>query len=343
VHDGLGGPPVEHLDVESDQLEHLGEVVAHSAVRAHARRRRHVVALELAHQGVEHDAREVPLAREALCAGHQRILVGPVQGIAGLECQRALPLVIADERARHARRQHVLAVLRVHGLWEHPHRPAEELAARVLLHLPSARMVEAIRVVDLLYVLRLVPVEDLEVVDRSHHPAIFRADRRRRAPGQGCGLGVRDRECQGDRPGEVATALGDAPLVEHLVIAVGAHRPLQRGQRAVADPIHGGEVGAGHLHLGQIVYLLQKRGALVQRHDAVHRLVEPSVDGYQVSRRLDFAHVLLISFGLDLEGDAGGSALTRQGIRCPRSRTGSDPPFRRSGAGTDGYAERVRW
>src|SRR5262245_28240177 len=137
VHDRLARPAVEHLHVEADQLEDVVQVVAdrvperrvlvafaeepavvQDAVGAHARHRGDVVLLELPHQRVQHDAGEMTLAGEALRARDERVLVGAVQGVARLEGERALPLPLADQRARHARREDVLAVLRVEDLRE---------------------------------------------------------------------------------------------------------------------------------------------------------------------------------------------------------------------------------
>ncbi len=123
VHHGFLRAAVQHLDVEADQLEDLGEVVAallpqrlvlvalaeelliaQRAVAAHADAGRDVVALQLADQRVEHHAGEVALAGELLDAGDQRVLVGAVQWVAGLEGKGALPTAIGDQRARLARR-----------------------------------------------------------------------------------------------------------------------------------------------------------------------------------------------------------------------------------------------
>ena len=114
------------------------------AVAAHAHHGGHVVALELADQRVQHDAGEVALAGEPLGARHERVLVRAVQRVARLEGERALPLAVADQRARHARREHVLAVLGVRGLRQRAELAAEELRARVGLDHAAAGVVEAL-------------------------------------------------------------------------------------------------------------------------------------------------------------------------------------------------------
>ncbi len=122
MHQGLARPAVEHFDVERNHLEDVGQlvpdllpqgviaiayaeqaVIVKCPVAAHANGGGDVVSLELADQRVEHHAGERPVARQPLGARHERVLVGAVQRIAGLEGQRALPASLADQRAGHAR------------------------------------------------------------------------------------------------------------------------------------------------------------------------------------------------------------------------------------------------
>jgi hypothetical protein len=123
-----------------------------------------------------------------------------VQRIAGLERERALPLAVADQRARHARREHVLAVLGVDDLRQRAQLAARELRAHVLLDHAPARMVEAVGAVDALHVLVLVPVETLDVVEDRHDAALVVAHRSRAAARELRRLVVRDRQRERDRP-----------------------------------------------------------------------------------------------------------------------------------------------
>ena len=59
-------------------------------VRLHPHLGVDVVALELAHERVERDAGVLAFARELLDAVHERVLVRPVERIAGLEGQHGL-------------------------------------------------------------------------------------------------------------------------------------------------------------------------------------------------------------------------------------------------------------
>ena len=107
-------------------------VVDQRPVGPHARDGVDVVALGLADQRVEHGAGEVALARQPFQADDQGVLVGPVQRVAGLEGDDALPaLARANSVARLARRQDELAVLGVLRLRQDPHLAADEVRPRV--------------------------------------------------------------------------------------------------------------------------------------------------------------------------------------------------------------------
>ena len=117
VHDGLGRAAVVHAHVQADQLQVVVQVLAlHRAqssaslspspeqavddqglVGLHAGRGRDVVALELADEGVEHDAGLLAvLAQDHLGAVDQRVLVGAVQRVAGLEGDGLLPTAFSS-------------------------------------------------------------------------------------------------------------------------------------------------------------------------------------------------------------------------------------------------------
>ena len=119
-------------------------VVDQGAVGAHARGGVHVVALGLADQRVEHGAGEVPFAGQPFQADDQGVLVGPVQRVARLEGDDALPALLGEQRPRLARRQDEVAVLGVLRLRQHPHLAADEMFARIVEHHAAARMVGAL-------------------------------------------------------------------------------------------------------------------------------------------------------------------------------------------------------
>ena len=270
VHDRFGGATVEHLDVETDQLEDVRDVVAgllpdrrilvaltehplavELAVAEHPGRGRDVVALELAHQGVEHGAREVAGGSQLLDAVDQRVLVGAVERVAGLEREGALPLLLGDERAAHLRREHELAVGLVGALRERLELSADQLRAVVVVDDPAAGMIDPLRAVDALQVARLVPVEDLEIRDDRDGLARFGLDGASAARGEATRFGVGQGERDRDRPGvSRAVRLHDL-LVEGQLVSRLLHRPRERRQRAVRDPVDRGQIRIGHPDLGQ--------------------------------------------------------------------------------------------
>jgi hypothetical protein len=75
------------------------------AIAAHARRGRNVVALQLADERIQHDAGEVALARQRSTPATSAYSCARCSGLRRLEGERALPLLLADEGARHARRE----------------------------------------------------------------------------------------------------------------------------------------------------------------------------------------------------------------------------------------------
>jgi hypothetical protein len=257
-------------------------LVVEDAIAAHAHARGDVVALELSHQRVQHDPGEGPAGGQALRARHQGVLVSPVQRVAGLEGEGPLPLVLADEGPRQARRHHVLAVLGIHGLRQRAQPPTHELRARVVLdHLP-ARMVEAIRAVDVLDVLLLVPLEDLELVDDPDQAAVLVADRRRASRRELRRLGVLEWQGEVDRPGVALAAGEDHRFVEHAVPRLGIHGPLERRQRSVGEAIDGREVGPGDPDRGKRFGLREESAALSEGDDAIDGLGEAAMDGYEI-------------------------------------------------------------
>ena len=129
-------------------------------------------------------SREMTRARENLCARDQRVFVGAVQRVAGLEGQRALPLALSNECAGHPRREHVLAVIGIDGLRECAQRAPEQMSARIAFDRAPTRMIESIRPVHLLDIAGLVPREGFEFVDDPDQRARLVSQRGRPSRGQ---------------------------------------------------------------------------------------------------------------------------------------------------------------
>ena len=97
VHQSLFGPAVEHLDVEWYHLEYVRDIVTSRVpkcfvlvalaqqlqvvqcpVAAHPHSGVYVIALEFAHQRIQHGAGKVPFSRQPLDTGHQRVFMRAV-------------------------------------------------------------------------------------------------------------------------------------------------------------------------------------------------------------------------------------------------------------------------
>ena len=144
VHDRLFRPGVEHLDVQSKQEKLIRQVVANlfperlvlitlpqdlvvdeRAIRPHARGGVHIVPLGFADQRIEHGTRKMLFPRQPLDAGDQGIFMRPVQRVAGLEGDHALPAALAEKGTRLARRQHEIAIFGMLGLRQDAHIAAD--------------------------------------------------------------------------------------------------------------------------------------------------------------------------------------------------------------------------
>ena len=146
VHHRFLGAAVEHLDVQAQQDHAVGHrlaarapelgiavafaqraVVDQRLVGVHADVGVDVVALGLADQRVQAGPGVVPCAQQRLQAVDQGVLVGPVQRVAGLEGDHALPALVGQQLADLARREHVLAELGVLRLRQHLDLAAEQV------------------------------------------------------------------------------------------------------------------------------------------------------------------------------------------------------------------------
>src|SRR5260370_14228663 len=186
VHDRFLRAAVKHLDVQTQQDEVIvksaadflpqlliqitvaeGFVVDKGLVGAHARFGIDIVALDFADERIEDGAGEMPFAREPFHAGDQGIFMGAVQGVARLKSDDSLPATLLEERPRFARRQHVLAILRMFRLRQNLHFAAQEHVALVAHHHFAAWMIGALGLVNALDVLGFVPGKNIANLERA--------------------------------------------------------------------------------------------------------------------------------------------------------------------------------
>ena len=188
-----------------------------------------------------------PSRGEPLGAGDQRVLVGAVQRVARLEGERALPLAVADQRARLARREHVLAVLRVLRLRQRAQRAAERAACAG----PSSTMrppgwSKRVGAVDASR--RSAPCPRSKTSTSSTIATISPASSRSAAEPparERARLVVGHREARAGCPRRSACRRPRSPPRRARgARRPRAHRALERRERAVGDAVDGREVGA---------------------------------------------------------------------------------------------------
>mmetsp|Transcript_32318 Transcript_32318/g.89281 ORF Transcript_32318/g.89281 Transcript_32318/m.89281 type:complete len:313 (+) Transcript_32318:446-1384(+) len=291
VHHGLSGAAVEHAHVQTSEhelvvevLSGLGpEVLVHVAlpkvvslheafIGFHARGRRHVVALELADQGIEHDPCQVScLSQEDLRAVDQGVLVRAVERVPCLEGNRLLPPALCHHLAASAGRINMLREGPVVTERQQADRAADELGTLVGSPQSCSRVIDALGAIHLGHEERLVPIEhgfdhnftkDLPVVDEGGKLPGLQARRFGRGHGQG--------QRYGPRP---ATAVAlDVRAVEDALVVRHAHRPGQRAESTVRYSVEGRPVRLGDLDPRRVA---EVREAL---DDPVDGRIKASVD-----------------------------------------------------------------
>ncbi len=173
VEDRLARPRVAHRRREGGEQRALARVVAadERLVGREAHARRHVVALRLADERVDHEP--VGLLEREL----GEVLVRAVDRVAGLEAGHAAPAALGDLRAQLARRQAEAREGQVLRQRQHLHAPADE-RPRPAEQVRDAGVSRLVGPVHLARLLERVAREDVLDLDHAPEPAARVVERR---------------------------------------------------------------------------------------------------------------------------------------------------------------------
>ena len=149
---------------------------------------------------------------EGFYAVDECVFMCAMKRVASLECQRAFPLLAADEFSGHPGREHELAIGRIPGLGQSAERAADQLAAVVVVDDAATGMIHALSAINTLEILGLVPVKDFQVFYDCDDVARLRRHSAGAAGRERSGFGVGQRKRNRNGPG-VSSAFGENDLL----------------------------------------------------------------------------------------------------------------------------------
>ncbi len=261
VEQRLARSGVAHGRREGRQQRALLRVVAldQRLVGLEAHRGRHVVALGLAHQRMDHE----PVADLEGQLG--QVLVGAMDRVAGLEAGHAAPAALLQLGPQGPRREAPLGEGQVVGQRQHGHRSADQ-RARALQQVRHAGVGRVLGAVDLAGLPQRVALVDLGHVQQAPQPALLVVERGPAARlEQRRGL-RRDRQCEGQRP---ERAVGQPQALQHALVVGAAQEAGQRAGGPGGDELQVGALARVEAQARQRAGHLAQRRGLVVGDDAV--------------------------------------------------------------------------
>ena len=195
VEHRLARPRVAHREREHRQQRAIGREVLleQHLVAAHPHRRRHVVALGLAHERVEQEA------VDRLEGGLDEVLVRAVHGVARLEAHDPAPAALVEQTPRLDGIAVVRGERALDAAAREPHPPGHSQILRSLVQVGDPRVRPIARAVDVVGLRLAIEGEDLVDHQAAHHPDALGRQRHLLPRAKLPALLVRDPERDRDR------------------------------------------------------------------------------------------------------------------------------------------------